>query len=383
MRVLVVTPRWGPSIIGGAERAARLWATGLASRGHEVRAMTTTATTLSWEPALPEGEDHDEGVLVLRRDARAPRDPDVQRLLDALAPLASRQPLEAARRAIEAQGPIIDGLDDHVAWADVVIGYPYLYWPTLRAAELARRRFVLHPAAHPEPWLALAAFAPVFEGIGGIVYQTRAERTLVERTWRTGSSRSLLVPPPFALAPRDETPDHDVRSLVLYVGRFERDKGARALVALAEGLPPPLRLVAVGPVIEQPPPTPGLELAGIVDAARLDALRDQALAAVVFSRYESFSLAGAEALARGVPLVVNASNDALVELAQTSCAGIVVRDGLDALAAVHVLRDAPERWRVLSRRALAWARSRDPAHQLDRYERFLAAVAAGAIPRRR
>ncbi len=376
LRVTFVTPRFGPQVVGGAERVARAYALGLSRLGHEVRVLTTTATSLSWTPALPAGESFDEDVLVVRRHARPrlPLDPRVSNPC-AVAALS----LDEGRALLEAQGPVFDDDFGLLHDADVVVAYPYLYWTTLRAVEVAGRRSVLHPAAHPEPLLRLGALGPVFERPGGIVYQTVAEQRLVEASWQTAQARAVVVTPPL-VQPITPHPAATPR-IVLAVGRFERDKGARALSLLAEALPDPIEVVVVGPIIEPPPRRTRLRLLGVVDDATLANLRSQALCSVVLSRHESFSLAAAEALAARLPIVVNAHCEPLVELARESGAGFVVKDALDAASAVVALATEPPLRARLSDAAAAWAaRSIDPVRSLRAYEQFLHAVAREAPP---
>jgi glycosyltransferase involved in cell wall biosynthesis len=384
VRVLYVTPRWGAGIAGGAERAARAWALRLARRGHEVRAITTAASSLTWETDLAPGEEDDEGVRVLRRPARTSRSPEALRALTRLAAGAALRTPAEGRRLLELQGPLIDGLEEAVAWAEVVVAYPYLYWTTLRAAELATRRCVVHPAAHPEPLLTLRALAPVFERVGGLVYQTDAERRIVEATWRCGTARTAHLVPPVAAERSEDTPEPHGRTIVLAVGRYERAKGSRALEVLARALPEPLEVVAVGPVVEPPPLDSPVRTLGVIPDEQLHALRAQALVTVVLSQYESFSLAAAESLAAGVPIVVNAANEALVELATHSGGGFVAEDGIDVAAWIDLLQHEPDAWRAASQAGQAWARATfNEARAVDRYEAFLAAVARAATRQRR
>lgn len=354
----------------------------LARRGHTVRALTTTATTLDWSPVLDAGETTDDGVIVERHHATA-RDGDIDRALRAVGPLAAHLERTAARRLIERQGPVIDGIEDAAQNADVVIAYPYLYWTSLRATEVAGRRTVVHPAAHPEPLVALSALEPVFTAPGGLVYQTASERRTVEAHWPTAQVRSLELAPPLVASARERVP-WDARTIVLAVGRFEHDKGSEALIALAEALPDPLRVVVAGPVVEPPRRPSPLQTLGVVSDTRLGQLRAEAIATVILSRYESYSLAAAESLAAGVPIVVNGSNDVLVELATTSGAGIVAADGIDVAAAIVALATDRELASRLETAALAWAQQRPGADEaVERYEAFLTEVAAHAPTRRR
>ena len=68
MKVVFVTPRYGPEIMGGAESASRLLAEHLAAQpGFEVAAYSTCALDhLTWENDLAPGETDMNGVTLTR-----------------------------------------------------------------------------------------------------------------------------------------------------------------------------------------------------------------------------------------------------------------------------------------------------------------------------
>ena len=68
MRVAVVSPRYGPDIVGGSEAAMRMIAERLVAQlGWRVEALTTCATDhTTWANDLPAGESTLDGVRVRR-----------------------------------------------------------------------------------------------------------------------------------------------------------------------------------------------------------------------------------------------------------------------------------------------------------------------------
>ncbi len=76
---------------------------------------------------------------------------------------------------------------------DALIFYPYLYYPTVRVIDRARVPTILHPAAHDEPALCLPVFERVFGAAEGLVFQTTAERDLVQSRFPVASHRQLLL----------------------------------------------------------------------------------------------------------------------------------------------------------------------------------------------
>ena len=138
-------------------------------------------------------------------------------------------------------------------------------------------------------------------------------------------------------------------NLVLFVGRFERRKGidiALAAFEMAVEKDPNLRGIFVGggslegvvdaatlarvqPLIE----TGCLELRGIVTREDLNALYHAADIALLPSRYESFGLVAAEALAAGCA-VLGLDVGGIAEVVITGTSGVLVPDDEDAARAL-------------------------------------------------
>ena len=97
---------------------------------------------------------------------------------------------------------------------------------------------VLHPAAHDEPALHLPVFADVFDAADGLVFQTTAERHLVEGTFAVATHRQLLL----GLGVDD--PD-DLRHRRRPIGRT-RSRPATPVPALPRAGRPPQGHLAAG-----------------------------------------------------------------------------------------------------------------------------------------
>ncbi|HMC79524.1 MAG TPA: hypothetical protein VKO35_03155, partial [Acidimicrobiia bacterium] len=74
MRILFVVQRYGALVPGGAELAAREFATRLAARGHDTEVLTSCAVSyVDWANAYPPGTEALDGVLVHRLPVSEPR----------------------------------------------------------------------------------------------------------------------------------------------------------------------------------------------------------------------------------------------------------------------------------------------------------------------
>ncbi len=396
MKVAFVVPRYGPAIIGGAETAARRFAEHLAAlAGWDVEVLTSCAEDfVTWEDVYPEGVEVIAGVQVRRFRSAAGRDPSFHPLSASLLADPSRASAADAERWLDLQGPVNPALAEaaEASDADVVVFYPYLYWPTVRVIGRVRAPTVLHPAAHDEPALHLPVFPPVFAAADGLVFQTAAERELVQRTFPVASHHQLLLglgveEPPTGPPPGPDDPTVPEAPYLLCLGRVDRYKGSLTLGAMFAAYkarhPGPLRLVYAGPVVEPPAPHPEIDVLGPVSEVAKWALLEGALALVSPSRWEAFSLVIAEAWSAGTPVMVNAACGPTTEHCRRSGGGVPFDGYGEFEVVVERLGGDPALASTLGRRGRAYVdgRFRWPI-VVARYAAFLESVAALGRERR-
>ncbi len=390
MRVAFVTPRYGRQVVGGAESAARQLAERLvASTGWQVEVFTSTALDhLTWRNELEAGDQTIDGVLVHRFPSESGRNPEFYELDGRLRLAAAHATLEQAENWVDLNGPVTPRLVGALceSAADVAVFYPYLYYPTVRAIGRVPMPAVLHPAAHDEPALYLPVFAATFASADALVFQTMAERELVQRHYPVAGVPQILLglgteQPPARRRPGCEVLGLDDRPYVVSVGRVDEHKGSKMLAAyFAEyktRRPGPLALALVGPVAYRPSDHPDVALTGMLsDQDKYDVLRD-ALAFVSPSALEAFSLVVAEAWALELPVVVNARCGPTREHCERSGGGLwfgsypQFEAVLDRLVADASLRhDLGSRGRAYVERHYRW-----PV-LIERYARFLEEVVA-------
>ena len=399
MRIAFVVPRYGPAIIGGAETAARLLAEHLvAVKRWDVSVLTTCAEDfVTWDDVYEAGVEYIGGVRVERHRSAAGRQPSFHPLSAALLADPTSASMAEAERWLDLQGPVVPALADAAAaWdGDALVFYPYLYWPTVRVIDQVSVPTILHPAAHDEPALRLPIFPAVFASADALVFQTEAERHLVESRFAVATHHQLLLglgvddsdEDPPAARPRDAGPPPVPEAPYLVcLGRVDGHKGTTMLATYfaryKERHPGPLRLVLAGPVVESPPAHPDIDLVGPVSEADKWALLGGAAALVSPSAWEAFSLVVAEAWSARTPVLVNGGCAATVEHCRRSGGGLRF-DGfgefevaVDRLVADDGFGDG------LGRRGRSYvdARFRWPV-VIDRYARFVESVVARAAPR--
>jgi glycosyltransferase involved in cell wall biosynthesis len=382
-----VVPRYGPEIIGGAETAARLLAEHLvAQREWSVEILTTCARDfVTWDNEYPPGDELVNGVLVRRFASARGREPSFHPLSAALLADPTHASAADAERWLDLQGPVCPDLAEAAlgSAADALAFYPYLYYPTARVIDRVTLPTILHPAAHDEPALLLPVFPRVFAAARGLVFQTTAERDLVQRTFPVAERSQLLlglgVDDPDLDTTEDCAGSAQPDPYLVCLGRVEGHKGSRLLASLFAAYkarrPGPLRLVFAGPVVEAPEPHPEIDVLGPVDDAAKWSLLRHAVALVSPSPWEAFSLVLAEAWSARTPVLSNAACAATSEHCRRSGGGLVFGGygefevAVDRLAADGALRaelgalgrayvDGRFRWPII----------------VDRYARFVEGV---------
>jgi glycosyltransferase involved in cell wall biosynthesis len=392
MRVAFVVPRYGPTIIGGAESAARSFAEHLVElKGWEVEVLTSCAEDfVTWDDVLPIGGETVNGVQVTRFASRTGRNPSFHPFSASLLADPARASVDDAERWIDLQGPVVPDLVDAAAHtdADALIFYPYLYYPTVRLIDRVGAPTILHPAAHDEPALRLPVFPRVFGAADGLVFQTAAERDLVQRSFAVATHRQLLlglgVDDPGVIAD-DQTGQLEIGGApyLVCLGRVDRHKGTSLLAGLFSAYkhrhPGPLRLVLAGPLVDVPEVHPEIDVVGPVSEAQKWALLQGAVALVSPSPWEAFSLVIAESWSARTPVVVNATCAATVEHCRRSGGGLSFSGFGEFEAVVDLLCGDERMRRRLGARGRAYVDQwfRWP-RVIDRYAGFVETVVAAS-----
>jgi glycosyltransferase involved in cell wall biosynthesis len=319
MRVVFVTPRYGPEVVGGAESAARTLAEHLATEpGFEVAAYSTCALDQrTWENDLPPGVTEMNGVILTRFEVAHARQEEFFKVDGKLRRSPRHVSWEQSQRWLDLNGPqvpeLIAALRD--GDADVAVFSPYLFVLTVAGIRAAGMPTVLHPAAHDEPALYFPAIGDAFARSDALCYYTAAERRLVQRIYPVAEKPQIVLGIGLGAPVEGGRSGGDLlglgaRPYLISLGRVDDRKGSAMLDTFfrryKEHRPGPLALALVGPVSSSIEPHPDVVVTGEVDEpTKWDLLRDAA-AAVSPSAMESFSLAIMEAWEQSVPVVVNA-----------------------------------------------------------------------------
>ena len=356
-RVAIVVQRCHESVVGGAEALAWQYAR-LLLAAYEIEVLTSTATEhVRWENALPEGVQIRDGIVVRRFPVVLGRTP----YWDALYQRARDEELRLRsgtsrwREAqqdefIRSQGPYCPDLHAWLGNQDyaAVLFCTYLYPTTyfgIRA--VVANRAILVPTLHDETPAYFLAFRELYARYPHRIWLTAAERRAAQAIWGYSDGEVLGMA---VEQLSSESPEIRDTPYILYCGRIEAGKGCDDLLRAFERLPQKgrIRLVFTGTDIIGLPKSPDIEFLGFVDEARKRALMAGALAFVLPSRYESFSIVTLEAMAQRTPVLVNGDCDVMRDHIEQSGGGLAYRGVDDLVAKLERLcaLSAPERGRM-------------------------------------
>lgn len=205
-RIAIVTPWFGASLGGGAERQARELAARLAARDHAVEVLTTCSHSFAddWSASQDAPGVENEGAITIRRFAVDARDASAFDAANAkllasddlrigVSPVA-----EDVERDFVAHNINSSALLDFLCAArddfDAFIFLPYLYGTTLRGLPAVAARALLQPCLHDEPYAYLRVVAETFRHARRILFNSEGERELAQRLYGCGiHTRSRIV----------------------------------------------------------------------------------------------------------------------------------------------------------------------------------------------
>lgn len=383
MKIALVVQRWHADLSGGAERHAFAWAD-LLSHSHNVTILTTTARDAdSWiADPLPSGDEQVGKMQVVRFPVTLGRTRDWHRLHDHLlrdfrksdTPHFAHWTTALQEEWVRTQGPhseeLLQHLSDHASEYDAVIFFTYLYSPTVfGSALIPRERSFFVPTLHDEPPAYLPVFGDVARRFGRILWNTEAEQALGEKLWGKLNGRTVGCPVEVeaTVKTHGEAPTAaERRPYFLYSGRLDAGKGLPDLIRFfrsAAGQLPNAKLILTGnrgmrlPILDRL--RGRLEYRGFVSESEKFNLMKSAVAFVMPSPVESFSISTLEAMECGTPVIVNGRNPVLREHVEESGNGWAYSDAEEfAKASLAALSLNAEARREMTDRGRAYVRSK-------------------------
>jgi glycosyltransferase involved in cell wall biosynthesis len=381
--LVMVVPRYGVDVVGGAETGARQLSEHLvADLGWHVQVLTTCAfDAATWLDQFPPGVTDEHGVEVHRFPVTGPRHPRFAERSEAFFRRAGRHTRADELGWIVDQGPVAPELIDAIATTDAerIAFYPYLYHPTVVGLPMVAGRGFMHPAAHDESPIHLSIVGKAFDQSRAFVFHSTAEAELVDRLFPSSRTKPQIELG-LGVAPGEPALDHEIvepgTPYLLCLGRVDQGKGTHALVGhfaqLKRMFPSDLRLVIAGPVVHAPPAHPDVVLTGPVSEAAKWRLLHDARVLVSPSPHESFSLVILEAWLADTPVMVFEGCRPTLDHCVRSQGGLWFRDGATFVAGAQRLLDDASLAASFAAAGRAYVKSTYAwPVVVDRYRRFL------------
>ncbi|WP_124065159.1 glycosyltransferase family 4 protein [Clostridium sp. E02] len=334
-KIAIVNQRYGAKVNGGSEYYTKKLAEHL-SEYYDVEVLTTTALDYdTWESYYQEGEQVIDEILVRRFSIKKPRNIMAFKIINKLVQL-----LPLLWRLLEpiwiyAQGPycpdLIRYIKNHKNEYDCFIFVTYLYYTTAVGLPYVADKAIFVPTAHDEYCIYFHAYEKLFKTPKGIIYLTGEEKDFVELLFQNKSvphqvAGSGIEIPDRVYAGSFREKYQIETDYVIYVGRVDTSKKCDKLfeyfTQFNKQKQSDLKLVVVGKVMMEEPETKCIRCLGFVSEEDKYSAIAGAKALVMPSEHESLSLVVLEAMAMGVPVVVNGACAVLKGHCEKSGAGI-------------------------------------------------------------
>jgi glycosyltransferase involved in cell wall biosynthesis len=354
MRFLLVVPRFGPDIVGGAERLAWELATRAIGPDDVMEVATTCAIDHhTWINHHPPGTETIAGLQVHRfevgrRDSR--RHAELVGRLNSKGSLTYTEELELLGHDV--WSPTMQAfLEKRGDQYDLILFMPYLFGTTFWGVQAWPERSALVPCLHDEPAAHMSVMRQLFRSCAGCLFNTAAEQRLAERLYGPlpGGVVGMGFDPVSSHLSTARDAMTNLGNYFLYAGRLEEAKRVPVIVEYVERFAKQrnahVKLVLIGRGPYSPPDsaTHVVNL-GWVDEAEKFALMRDSVALVHPSELESLSIVLMEAWRAGTPAIVAAGSEVMHDHCTASGGGITFSNYQQfSHAADRLLTDAPGR----------------------------------------
>src|SRR5581483_7595108 len=367
-RVAVVSFRFGPDIVGGAETSLRTLARALQDTGRHVEIFTTcTRSESRWANELPAGTITLDGLTVHRfpiaahdQEEHAAVVPEVLGADGRVEPQVEARYLEHSLHSAALLAELVRRRADF----DAILVGPYLFGLTCDVARALPEQTLLVPCFHDEPIARLRTWPEVYGRVGGILYHSPEEQDYAQarlginhpNAWELGTLIDLDS------APAEPPAGMPTRPYLVYCGRYSAQKQVPELLEwlgrYQADRPGRFDVVFVGQGDVALPRVPWLHDLGRLDEGAKRAVVAGARALVQLSRQESLSLVALEAWAQRTPVIAHARCAVLAAQIERAQGGAAVADYDTFAAALDELWDDAATWQRHGEQGQAYVAAR-------------------------
>lgn len=343
-KLAIINQRYGLEVNGGSEYYTRLVAEHL-NKYYDVEVLTTAALDYdTWENYYCSGDDIINGVKVKRFPVKHPRNMLKFRIASKLMHVLSKTGIELDEWWIKEQGPyvtdLIQYIKDHRKDYDVFIFVTYLYYTTVMGLPEVSENAILIPTAHDEPYIYFPIYRKIFQKSKTFIFLTEEEKNFVREKFAdihiSGEVIGVGIDIPQKFQDeiirketiRDFCEKYNIKGkYVIYAGRVDYGKKCEEMFCFFQRFKEKypdndIQLVVIGKDMMEIPMHQDIKFLGFVT----DDDKYAGIAGAQYlwlpSQFESLSIALLEAMALGVPGIVNGKCDVLRGHCQKSGAGV-------------------------------------------------------------
>ena len=356
-RIALINQRYGLEVNGGSEYYTRQLAEHLCKQ-YDVEVLTSRSLDyFLWDNHFDQDVETINNVIVIRFDVERQRDPKKMERLEKRLHGRRSKSKRIAERWIDECGPLcpslVDYIKKHADEYDAFVFVTYMYYPAIKGMPVVANKAVLVPTAHDDPYIAFPHYRPIFEDAHALAYLTDEEQRLVESMFDVARKpHSVIgcgVDIPEAVDNEGFRKKYGIEgNYIVYVGRIGPEKGCDGMIRafseyhrLFQG--DDLKLVLMGRgEIPLPEGLPIKTLGFVSEQDKFNAISG-ASALWLPSQFESLSIAVLEALALGVPVLVNGKCEVLKGHCDKSHAGWAYEDEHEAATMLRAIMMLPNR----------------------------------------
>jgi len=355
-KIALINQRYGLEVNGGSEYYTRLIAERLAKK-HQVEVLTSCALgTTGWPNHYELGLQDVNGIAVRRFPTTRSH--------------SLGYPTHS-EKWVDDVGPFVPDLISYIREYkdeyDVFIPITYLYYPTVRAAPLVAEKSIVIPTAHNESFIYYPVYRrvfgadPAFPKPAFLLFLTEEERDFIHGLFHNDGIPCDVAGVGVDLPGRVDSDAfrqkfHITTDYCLYTGRIEaHGKGCNALLQYFTQYKKrnsnDLKLVLMGKSSMKIPKHKDIIHVGFVsEEDKFNGLAG-AKALCLHSMFESLSISALEALALGVPILVNEHCAVLKGHCEKSDAGLYYKGYFEFEGALNYLLTHDREYGIMSENA--------------------------------
>lgn len=309
--------RFGDEVVGGSEFLCRQIAEKL-SKKYQIEILTTCAKDyITWRNEYPEGTHIVNNILVRRFKTEKER--DLESFQKLTVHLFNNPHTEFdEKRWLEEQGPysplLLQYIDTHKNDYDIFIFITYRYYPSFFGLPLVFEKSILIPTAEDEDTLKLKILNPFFRLPRALIFLTPEEQELINNSFELKTKiqdvigMGLCIPQDID-EKRFRQKFNVLDDYLLYVGRIDPQKGCHQLFEFFSRYKKQridkCKLVLIGKsAINIPRDDDIIHLGFLSENDKYDGIMGAKIV-LIPSEYESYSIIATEAMAIGIPILVN------------------------------------------------------------------------------